>query len=358
MLEPNNYILPKVSIIIPTKNRCSLLLETLASVSTQTYDNWEAIVVDDGSTDETYTQMVALTEHESRIQFIRRKNPQPGAPKCRNEGVDLATGEYLIFLDSDDYLASSCVQNRVQAMQANSHLDFGVFSCQIFKNKPGDIKLLWNTEQSIEDDINRFLALDIPWQTTSPMWKRQAFIQLGKWDESFLSWQDWELHLRAIIMGLKYQRFSQVDCFWRVPDKESIGLKSKTPAHLKSHELLLDKIYYLLLQAQLLAPKRQELLAGLHFWLAEQWVNHNDCASAARVWRACYEKQLISNLKLWEGIMYFCLPQINLGKRTFRKYLKLRWSEKLMPSYSSTFRKTPLPIQESVVSQLQEVSRH
>jgi hypothetical protein len=89
--------LPLFSVIIPTYNRAAFLREALGSVTAQTFTDYEVIVVDDGSTDET-AEVVADFGH--KVQFLSQANQGPGA--ARNLGAQDARGEYLAFLDSDD----------------------------------------------------------------------------------------------------------------------------------------------------------------------------------------------------------------------------------------------------------------
>lgn len=358
-MEYNHHTLPKVSIIIPTKNRCSLLGETLESVRKQTYSNWEAIVVDDGSIDGTIEQMLASSQEEPRIRFIKRSGNRTGAPVCRNIGITVSTGDYVIFLDSDDCLASFCLENRVKAMQTHPNLDFGVFPCQLFQIKPGDVALLWNAETQ-ENDIDRFLnTYDVPWQTTSPIWRREALTRLGPWDEDLLRWQDWEFHFRALIKELNYKKFARPDCFWRMrtPARESIGSTSFTPGHIHSNEQLFLKVYIMLSQAQLLNPPRQYFLAGLYFWLANKWVASGEKKEAARLWTVCREKQLISNIEHWEGLLYFRTQDIYLAGRLTQKYLEIRWPRKLRGRGSTTYRNTPLPHDKELHNPFEELIR-
>ena len=94
-----------VSIIIPTYNRCELLTETLNSVISQNYDNWEAIVVDDGSTDQTRELIESYCAKDSRIKFFERpKNLIKGGNACRNYGFYQSKGAYVMWLDDDDLL--------------------------------------------------------------------------------------------------------------------------------------------------------------------------------------------------------------------------------------------------------------
>ena len=259
---------PKVSIVIPTRNRRALLAQTLRSVLAQSYDNWEAIVVDDRSTDGTDEMMAQMCAVDSRLFFLTRASNNPGANSCRNEGFAASRGEFVIFLDSDDFLAADCVRNRVREMKRHPNLDFGVFGCEAFRETPGDERVLYNVPTD-ESDLDKMLRLDIAWQTTSPIWTRRALKLIGPWDEKLLSWQDWEFHIRALTHGLRYKFFERPDCYWRMmsPVKESIGARAFTQRdHLEQREDLLLDIERLLARAELLTEKRRRYLAGLYFY--------------------------------------------------------------------------------------------
>src|SRR5436309_9355229 len=88
---------PMFSVIVPTFNRASLLRQALDSVLAQTFAEYELIVVDDGSTDDTAN---VVASYGSRVYFLQQANRGPGA--ARNLGAAGAKGEYLAFLDSDD----------------------------------------------------------------------------------------------------------------------------------------------------------------------------------------------------------------------------------------------------------------
>src|SRR5579862_5510174 len=110
--------IPAVSIITPTKNRLTLLRETIHSVQQQTSPDWEHIIVDDGSTDGTDEFVLGLAETDSRVRYIPRPGGE-GANVCRNLGLRSSRGEFVVFLDSDDLLAPECLEVRVQATRRN-----------------------------------------------------------------------------------------------------------------------------------------------------------------------------------------------------------------------------------------------
>lgn len=92
------------SIIIPTYNRADLLPETIRSVQNQTFMDWECIVVDDGSTDNTRQIVEEIIKSDSRIKYIYQENAERSA--ARNNGIRNSIGEYICFLDSDDHFLS------------------------------------------------------------------------------------------------------------------------------------------------------------------------------------------------------------------------------------------------------------
>ncbi len=107
---------PFFSIVIPTYNRASLIGATLQSVLEQEFSEWELLVVDDGSTDNTATVVAQFTD--SRIHYLPKANAERGA--ARNYGVARAVGEYVLFLDSDDRLHSNHLSTLRTAIEAQA----------------------------------------------------------------------------------------------------------------------------------------------------------------------------------------------------------------------------------------------
>lgn len=206
---------PVISIIIPNYNRAALISETLQSIVAQTYPNWEAIVVDDGSTDESRSVIRNFISEDKRITLIERYREPKGAPTCRNIGLENAKGEYIIFLDSDDLLAPYCLATRAKHFKENPDYDFLVFSMLAFEKHPGDSTILWNINKD-KDHLACFLKGDVLWSTTCPIWKKNAIEIIGNWNEDARLWQDWEFHIKAIAFKLKYKKISELpDCFVR-----------------------------------------------------------------------------------------------------------------------------------------------
>ena len=255
---------PLVSIVIPTKNRCVLLEQTLRSVRGQTYSNWEAIVIDDGSSDGTQGVLDKTALADGRVRFARRERQPAGAPACRNIGLSLAKGEYLLFLDSDDLLAPHCIERRVSVLSQSSEMDFVVFLTRVFHTAPGDCELMWNVFTP-ESDLDRFLRSDQPWCTFGPLWKTASLRKLAGWDERALCAQDWEFHIRALAAGLNFLKISEPDSFCRTPTPGTVGSRWTSARYVCNRARLIKRVAVCLHSRGLLNRRRRRILAGAFF---------------------------------------------------------------------------------------------
>lgn len=105
-----------VSIIIPVYNRAQILPETLDSVISQTYSQWECIIIDDNSTDHTFGVIEKYVETDKRFIPIKNTTDSKGASVARNLGLQKAKGDYIQFLDSDDILANNKIEEQIKKL--------------------------------------------------------------------------------------------------------------------------------------------------------------------------------------------------------------------------------------------------
>ena len=110
--------MPKVSVIIPAYNVAPWISETLRSVEQQTFTDFECIIIDDASTDETCNKIKECTQNDSRFQLVRHHINQ-GEGSSRNTGITLAQGEYIAFLDSDDVWNPFFLERLLQFIKKN-----------------------------------------------------------------------------------------------------------------------------------------------------------------------------------------------------------------------------------------------
>lgn len=197
----------KASIIIPVFNRQELIKDTLNSILSQTYQNWECIVVDDGSTDDTWSVIKKYAQEDERIKVYQRDREPKGAPTCRNIGAELSKSEYLIFWDSDDILAPWCVEERVAFMDENPELDFGLFQLMnIYSNQEYGLRCYIGDVDYLEG----FVTFENCWGTSAVIWRRNFYKSIGGWIESAKAWQDGEVHIRALLKKPKFDWGSHI----------------------------------------------------------------------------------------------------------------------------------------------------
>jgi glycosyltransferase involved in cell wall biosynthesis len=354
---------PLVTMVVPTLNRCELLKETLTSFRQQSYPHWEALLVDDGSSDGTLEMVAALSAWDPRIRLLKRDSSPAGAPTCRNMGIAAAKGVYVILFDSDDLMAPHCLERRIGFMEDNPHLDFAVGQAQMFRSAPGDLDLLWNCETG-EDHLDRFLAGDVPWHTASPIWRREALSRVGPWDVDLLSSQDHEYHTRALLAGLRYVWLPEVDFFVRAdqPTHRSISARWLSRDHLLSQRVRIRKLAAALAAAELLAGHRRELLAGNYFWLADSLARHaGSPVEARRVWAECRGNGHIGAWRYFVGRAYLggvrLIGHLYLGSRATRHLRSLTllpmqwiWPEQMFAFRRTLQKKAPMVLQGSTAA--------
>jgi glycosyltransferase involved in cell wall biosynthesis len=333
----------RVSVIIPSYNREQLLAETLQSVRRQTFARWEVIVVDDHSNDATLAVARDFAARDPRFVAVRRKDPRKGGNVCRNEGLALARGEYVIFLDSDDLLEAECLSRRVELMDRAPDRAFGVFQTEVFDTQPGDRGMLFNIFNDA-DDLLRLLSFDAVWHTTGPVWRRQTVEVLGGFDHELPSFQEWDLHLRALATRPKYFKVAVRDHFHRLgpPERDRLGKHSTSrPEHLRSHERLFEKATSLLRAAGLVNEPVRRRLAGIHWWLVSRYRVVISPAEAARLWRKAHQLGLIGRGHLLEGLLFIQIARLK-GGRYLGRPLQTFWPPEYVRWFSKTMASTPV----------------
>lgn len=188
-----------VSIVIATYNRANLIGETLDGLKAQTYSNWECIVVDDGSLDNTELVVSDFIKYDRRIKFFHRPKTVPKGPNgARNYGIKQSQGEYIISLDSDDFLLPNHLEVKMTAFNENPSLE-GVLSKTIMINdNKEEIKREHRTMLS-DNLIEDFITLNISWYMHDIMWKRSFFNNKMLYNEELLKWLDRDFHIRRLI---------------------------------------------------------------------------------------------------------------------------------------------------------------
>lgn len=201
---------PLISIIIPTYNRADLLPETLDSVLRQTYQNWECIIVDDGSTDNTIEIANKFVHKDKRIRFYERPcERKPGGNGARNFGFLKSSGEYVKWLDSDDLIAENLLKNEAELI-LNKNSDLIVSSWIYFDsantNFPERNRLVKAAPKNGMDLLNKMGELGEFTPPPSYLIKREIVYLAGLWNENLRNNQDGEFSFRFLnyCQSIKY----------------------------------------------------------------------------------------------------------------------------------------------------------
>ena len=187
---------PLVSIIIPTYNRAHLISETLDSILAQTYMNWECIVVDDGSTDNTNSVVIGYVSNDSRFQYHQRpKYKTKGPSSCRNYGFELSKGGYVNWFDDDDVMMPDALQKRISFFKPN--VDAVICKLQHYDF---DKNVILNETKIISNNIiNDYLLGVIIYFVSGPIWKREFLLKQKRlFDEGLSNLDDWDFNLRML----------------------------------------------------------------------------------------------------------------------------------------------------------------
>lgn len=203
-----------VSVIIATYNYARYISEAIYSLQQQTFKDWECIIVDDGSTDNTREVVNEIIKNENRVSYHAIKNSGPSV--ARNAGVGLSKGNYILFLDADDLLQSDKILSHVTAFALDANLDVAYGDVRYFsdgdknhdnyffslhKNKKQWIPVFSGNGRDLESKVLRENIM----VTSSPLFKKEALLKIGLFDTVLKKLEDWELFQRMIFANLKLQ---------------------------------------------------------------------------------------------------------------------------------------------------------
>lgn len=239
---------PLVSIIIPAYNYANFISETLQSIQQQTYINWEAIVVDDGSTDETQRVVNTFVASDKRIKYIYQTNK--GLPAARNTGIKASEGIYIQFLDADDLLSEMKLEVQVKYMQENPNSDISYTNAHYFKNPDKNIfytdinlnKNAWMPKLNGSGKIilEKLIEFNIM-PVNSALIKRDLFNTVGYQNEELKSHEDWEYWLRCALAGATFN-FVKVENAYALIRVHYTSMSQKNANMLKSRIQLRSKL--------------------------------------------------------------------------------------------------------------------
>lgn len=202
-----------ISIVIPAFNREEYIAETLESVLSQTYQNWECIVVDDGSTDDTGTVIKRYIDSDSRFHFYKRPSKMlKGANSCRNFGFSKSKGEFIKFLDSDDLLTPDCLDKQVAILKSNQNIKVCFSYGRYFNDSTKNLEEFWSRNKDYPDYLLGHVINEIRWQTADPLW-RKSFFNEPPFKEGLMNSQEWLMHGEALLKLKKEEIYNLKETF-------------------------------------------------------------------------------------------------------------------------------------------------
>lgn len=187
---------PLISIIIPVYNRESLIEETLDSILVQTYKNWECIIVDDGSIDNTGNVISEYIKKDNRFQFHKRPETMiKGANSCRNYGFSLSNGEWVKWLDSDDLMYIDSMDIESKLMKGYSNVILSPLVLYDFDRK----KQIKKSNIFSADLIHDYFIAKVALYVSGPLWERKFLNeQEYLFDEKISNVDDWDFNMRML----------------------------------------------------------------------------------------------------------------------------------------------------------------
>lgn len=242
-----------ISIIMPCYNAGKYIKEAIEFVLNQSYKDWELIVVNDGSTDESLS--VAESFSDKRIHIYSQTNS--GACVARNKGIKMAMGEYLKFLDADDILEKDCLKNQIEQIKTlkENQVPFGDYD-NIDESGKKMSTFLFSEHQDMLDvlrtDQSYFFFKYWHILISSPLLRKKDLIDCGGYDVELKRGQESDMHFRLALQGVEFVYFPTMTFSYREytsPDRitakgrkdEAIMREYWEQRTNKCERLLLDK---------------------------------------------------------------------------------------------------------------------
>lgn len=261
----------KVSILIPCYNAEQWIKQAIESALNQTYPHKEVIVINDGSTDDS---LEIIQSFGDKIHWETGINK--GGNAARNRLLELSSGEWLQYLDADDYLLPNKVAQQIQYLEENPDTDI-VYSPSILQH---------HTEEITQEILSIPQPHD-PWvllarwylpQTGSPLWRKQAIIDVGGWKINQPCCQEHELYLRLLIAQKRFQYYGEAASVYRQWSEQSVCKKSKSETHRRRLEVI-DKTEQHLITTKQLTQSRQNAINQARFECARIiWLTNKEWA--------------------------------------------------------------------------------
>lgn len=202
----------RVSIIVPCYNQAQYLDEALQSVLCQSYTDWECIIVNDGSPDNTIEIAKTWTRRDLRFKYLFKENG--GLSSARNAGIEKATGEFILPLDADDKISQNYVTLAMEAFEEDESLKVVYCNVEKFGEELGRWKLpkfsLFNLAQS-----NMIIC--------TAFFRKKEWKSIGGYDKNMkFGWEDWEFWIALLKEGGTVKKLDEVCFYYRMKSSSMV----------------------------------------------------------------------------------------------------------------------------------------
>ena len=199
--------MPKVSVIIPCYNQGAYVDDAVESVLNQTFQDFEIIIVNDGSTDEQTNQLLANYDRP-KVKVMRTDNQ--GLASARNNGIEAAEGAYILPLDADDKIGKEYLAKAVKVLDEDA--DTGIVYC--LAETFGARKGRWNIP---DYSLKKMLLVNLIFCTA--LFRKEDWEKAGRYNPNMLyGWEDWDFWLSIIELGRRVHRLPEVLFYYHVKD--------------------------------------------------------------------------------------------------------------------------------------------
>ena len=262
----------KVTILLATYNRAHLIEETLNSIQNQTYQNFECLIIDDGSIDNTIDIIQPFLE-DSHFTYRRRTSSyKKGLSGCRNLGLDLATGSFIIFFDDDDIIHPQNLECCLDELQSNSY-DFCRYQRKVFNGVftyDFDEHSNYTSFEIKGRRLPDLITNKLPFNSCAVMWRKDCFDE-NRFIESLQYAEEWELYSRILAAGKKGISINKTLYYARKHPNSNTGEfysgnKNRMHSKIEASKLIISNLN----QKNLLSPEL------IHFfcWESFRYKNH------------------------------------------------------------------------------------
>ena len=242
-----------VSILIPCYNAEAWIQKSILSALQQTYQEKEVVVVDDGSTDNSWEIIQGFGK-----SIVSKRTSNRGAGATRNYLLQLSKGDWLQYLDADDFLLPGKINNQIAKVESNQVVDI-IYSPSIIEERwSGEIKSYTLPIPEPHDPWILLTRWYLP-QTGSVLWKKQAIGEVGGWKEDQPCCQEHELYLRLLKAGKVFKYSQEPGAIYRKWSDDTVCERDKSESYKQRLKIILDVENYLDKTGKLTSDRQNEI---------------------------------------------------------------------------------------------------